>query len=188
MPYQESHTDQELLQLLAQDDDEAFTAIYLRYWDKLTVVAMHRLGNLEEAKEVVQEVFCNLWRRREELEIDHTLNTYLAAAVKYEIFKRFAVKSRHRRLQQKALDQWQEAAEDTLDNLHANELRSELSTLVKALPEKCRIVFQLSRDKGYTQKQIASELGIAEKTVEAHLSAALRKLRMGLSHLFTFLF
>jgi RNA polymerase sigma-70 factor (ECF subfamily) len=59
---------------------------------------------------------------------------------------------------------------------------------VKGLPEKCRIVFQLSREKGYSQKQIAAELGIAEKTVEAHLSAALRRLRTGLSHLFTFLF
>jgi RNA polymerase sigma-70 factor (family 1) len=185
MPYNESYTDQGLLQLLQQDDDEAFTAIYLRYWEKLTVIAMHRLGNLEEAREVVQEVFCNLWRRRKQLEINHSLNTYLAAAVKYEVFKRFAVKSRRRRLQQEALDQWQEAADDTLQHLHANELQSELFTLIKALPEKCRIVFQLSRDKGYTQKQIAAELGIAEKTVEAHLSSALRKLRGGLSHLFT---
>jgi len=185
MPYNESHTDQELLQLMQQNDDDAFTAIYLRYWDKLTVVAVNRLGNLEEAREVVQEVFCNLWRRREQLEINHTLNTYLAAAVKYEIFKRFAVKSRHRRLQQQALDGWQEADDDTLRQLQANELQTELFTLIKALPEKCRIVFQLSRDKGYTRKQIASELGIAEKTVEAHLSAALRKLRVGLSHLFT---
>lgn len=186
MPNHDCHTDQELLQLLQQGDDEAFTSIYLRYWDKLTVVAMHRLGNLEEAREIVQEVFCNLWRRRDELEITHSLNTYLAAAIKYEIFKRFATKSRHRRLQQQALNGWQEAADDTVHYLNANELKSELLTLVKALPEKCRIVFQLSRDKGYTQKQIASELGIAEKTVEAHLSAALRKLRIGLSHLFTF--
>lgn len=188
MPYNESHTDAKLLQLLQQDDDDAFTAIYLRYWDRLTVVAMNRLGNLEEAREVVQEVFCNLWRRREQLEINHSLNTYLAAAVKYEVFKRFAVKSRQRRLREQALDSWQEAAEDTLDKLQANELQTELFTLVKALPEKCRIVFQLSRDKGYTQKQIASELGIAEKTVEAHLSTALRKLRVGLSHLFTLFF
>ena len=186
MPYNESHTDQALVQLLQQNDDDAFTAIYLRYWDKLTVVAMHRLGNLEEAREVVQEVFCNLWRRREQLEIDHSLNTYLAAAVKYEVFKRFSVKSRRRRLQLDALDQWQEANDDTLQQLQARELHTELFTLVKALPEKCRIVFQLSRDKGYTHKQIASELGIAEKTVEAHLSAALRKLRLGLSHLFIF--
>ena len=188
MPYSDSYTDQELLQLLQQSDDEAFTTIYLRYWDKLIAVAMHRLGNLEEAREIVQEVFCNLWRRRDDLEITHSLNTYLAAAIKYEIFKRFAVKSRHRRLEQQALKNWQEAADDTLDQLNAHELQSELYTLVKALPEKCRLVFQLSRDKGYTQKQIASELGIAEKTVEAHLSAALRKLRVGLSHLFTFLF
>jgi RNA polymerase sigma-70 factor (family 1) len=188
MHYKKSYTDQELLELLQKGDDDAFTGIYLRYWDKLTVVAMNRLGSLEEAREVVQEVFCNLWRRREQLEIAYSLNTYLAAAVKYEIFKRFAVKSRRRRLEQQVLGQWQEAADYTLQYLNANELQSELSQLIKALPEKCRVVFQLSRDQGYTQKQIAKELGIAEKTVEAHLSAALRKLRIGLSHLFTLFF
>lgn len=186
MSYDASHTDQELLQLLQRGDDEAFSAIYLRYWDRLVVVATHRLDNLEEAREAVQEVFCNLYRRRHQLELTHSLNTYLAAAVKYEVFKRFAVKSRQRRLKQQALDGWQESVEDTLHYLRANELRTELLGLIKALPDKCRIVFQLSRDKGYSQKQIARELGIAEKTVEAHLSAALRKLRVGLSHFFTF--
>ena len=68
------------------------------------------------------------------------------------------------------------------------ELQAQLAGQVKALPEKCRIIFQLSREKGYSQKEIAAELGIAEKTVEAHLANALRKLRVGLSHLFTLFF
>ena len=188
MPLNAPYDDHELLQLLKQSNDEAFTEIYLRYWDKLIVVAMHRLGNIEEAREVVQNVFCNLWKRRDSLEISHTLNAYLATAIKYEVFKRFASKTRQKRYQDQALRQWQEAATDTEDYLQANELQAQIFSLVKMLPEKCRIVFQLSREKGYSQKQIAAELGIAEKTVEAHLSAALRRLRTGLSHLFTFLF
>jgi RNA polymerase sigma-70 factor (ECF subfamily) len=188
MPFNGTHSDNELLRLLKQGNDDAFTEIYLRYWDKLIVVAMHRLGNMEEAREVVQNVFCNLWKRRASLEISHTLNTYLATAIKYEVFKRFASKSRQQQYQKQAFLQWEEAATETEDYLQANELQAQIYSLVKALPEKCRIVFQLSREKGYSQKQIAAELGIAEKTVEAHLSAALRRLRTGLSHLFTFLF
>ena len=188
MPFNETYADDDLLLLLKQSNDEAFTEIYLRYWDKLIVVAMHRLGNIEEAREVVQTVFCNLWRKRASLEISHTLNTYLAVAIKYEVFKQFASRNRQQRYQKQALLQWQEAATDTEDYLQANELQAQIFSLVKNLPEKCRIVFQLSREKGYSQKQIAAELGIAEKTVEAHLSAALRRLRAGLSHLFTFLF
>ena len=188
MSFNEPYADTELLSLLKQSNDEAFTEIYSRYWDKLIVVAMHRLGNIEEAREVVQTVFCNLWRKRASLEISHTLNTYLATAIKYEVFKQFASKNRRQRYQKQVLLQWQEAATDTEDYLQANELQGQISSLVKGLPEKCRIVFQLSREKGYSQKQIAAELGIAEKTVEAHLSAALRRLRTGLSHLFTSLF
>jgi RNA polymerase sigma-70 factor (ECF subfamily) len=152
----------------------------------MLVTAVHRLGNMEEAREIVQDIFCSLWKRRAGLAIDCSLNTYLASAVKYEVFKRFAARSRQQRFQQQAIRNWQEAANDTLDQLKANELRSELDALVKELPEKCRIVYRLSREKGYSQKQIAAELRIAEKTVEAHLSSALRKLRLGLSHLFTF--
>jgi len=188
MAFNETYADHDLLLLLKQSNDDAFTEIYLRYWDKLIVVAMHRLGNMEEAREVVQTVFCNLWRKRASLEITHTLNTYLATAIKYEVFKQFASKNRQQRFQKRVLLGWEEAATDTEEYLQANELQARISSLVKELPEKCRIVFQLSREKGYSQKQIAAELGIAEKTVEAHLSAALRRLRSGLSHLFSFLF
>jgi RNA polymerase sigma-70 factor (family 1) len=182
------YSDQELLELLREGEQAAFSSLYQRYWERLMAVAMHRLGEMEEAREVVQVVFCNLWRRREELLVTHSLNTYLSVAIKYEVFKRLATRSRQQRLQEQALRGWQEAVEDVLDQVDARELQTQLAEQVRALPDKCRVIFQLSRDKGYSQKQIASELGIAEKTVEAHLSNALRKLRTGLSHLFTFFF
>ena len=180
-------TDDELLLLLKKGDDAAFTEIYQRYWDRLFVLAMHRLGNMEEAKELVQDIFFNLWKKRNSLQLEYSLNTYLATAVKYEVLNRMASRSRHQRYRQHASLTWQEATPDTENQLQFHELQQQLASLVKELPQKCRIVFQLSREKGYSQKRIATELGIAEKTVEAHLSLALRKLRMGLSHLFTLL-
>ncbi len=188
MNFHDHHTDAELLEWLQRGEPEAFSCLYRRYWDRLMAVALHRLGEVEEAREVVQEVFCNLWKRREELALEHTLNTYLSVAVKYEILKRLAKRSRRQRLEEQALRGWDESVEDVLEQVSARELQAQLAEQVRALPDKCRIIFQLSRDKGYTQKQIASKLGIAEKTVEAHLANALRKLRMGLSHLFTFFF
>ncbi|MHA4810955.1 RNA polymerase sigma-70 factor [Flavitalea flava] len=182
-----TYQDEELVILLKGSNDAAFTEIYYRYWDRLFVVAMHRLDNAEEARELVQDIFYNLWKKRHSLQLEYTLNTYLATAVKYEVLNRLASKNRQQRYRNYASLNWQEAALDTENQLQFNELQQQLASLVKELPEKCRIVFQLSRDKGYPQKKIAAELGIAEKTVEAHLSLALRKLRAGLSHFFALL-
>ncbi len=182
-----TYQDEQLLPLLRDSNEGAFTEIYQRYWDKLLVTAMHRLGNMDEAREVVQDVFFNLWKRRDTLRLDYSLNTYLAVAVKYEVLNRLAVKHRQQRYRLHLARNWEEATPDTENLLSFNELQKQLAPLVKALPEKCRIIFQMSREKGYPRKKIASELGIAEKTVEAHLSTALRKLRSGLSHLLTLL-
>jgi RNA polymerase sigma-70 factor (family 1) len=177
-----------LLPLLRVGDEGAFTEIYQRYWDKLLVTAMHRLGNMDEAREVVQDIFFKVWKRRDTLRLDYSLNTYLSVAVKYEVLNRLAVKDRQQRYQLHVSRHWEEASPDTENLLSFNELQEQLATLINALPEKCRIIFQLSREKGYPRKKIAAELGIAEKTVEAHLSSAIRKLRSGLGHLFTLFF
>jgi RNA polymerase sigma-70 factor (ECF subfamily) len=68
-------------------------------------------------------------------------------------------------------------ADSTADWLHEKELRQLLEKTVSQLPEKCRIVFLLSRDENKTYAEIAAELNISQKTVEAHMSKALRELR-----------
>jgi len=186
-PYSSYH-EERLLTLLKEGDEAAFTELYNRYWDKLLVVAIHRLAEIEEAREIVQDIFYRLWKRRETLQLDHSLNTYLSVAVKYEVLNRLAAKNRQKQFSTYIARHWQETAQETENYIRFNELQKELASLVNALPEKCRIVYQLSREKGYSQKEIATELSIAEKTVEAHLSVAIRKLKTGLSHLFNALF
>jgi RNA polymerase sigma-70 factor (family 1) len=186
-PYSSYHEEQ-LLALLKEGDEAAFTELYNRYWDKLLVVAMHRMAEIEEAREIVQDIFYRLWKRRELLQLDHSLNTYLSVAVKYEVLNRLAVKNRQKQFRVYIARNWQETVQETENYIRFNELQKELASLVNALPEKCRIVYQMSREQGYSQREIATELGIAEKTVEAHLSVAIRKLKTGLSHLFNALF
>lgn len=186
-PY-ELYQDEQLLPLLRDSDDAAFTEIYHRYWERLYVVAMHRLDEIDEARELVQDIFYHLWKRRDTLHLTYSLNTYLSAAVKYEVLNRLATRSRKQRFQRYLSRHWREDAWETENRLQYNELQTQLASLVNALPEKCRIVYELSRESGYSQKKIAAELGIAEKTVEAHLSSALRKIRIGLGHLFSFFF
>lgn len=174
------HTDEQLVQLLKQRPDAAFTEIYDRYWDKLFVVACHRLDNEAEAKELVQNVFYNLWKRRDALQLKYSLSTYLSTAIKYEVLNTLASRNRKERYETFQQQHLQVASNDTQNQVDFNELQDKVAVLVKKLPEKCRIVFEL-RQQGFSQKEIASSLNIAEKTVEAHVANAMRHLRTGLN-------
>jgi RNA polymerase sigma-70 factor (family 1) len=173
--------DKELTTLLQQGDECAFTHLYNRYWSKLFAIAANKIKELDEAEEIVQDIFVSLWKRRNELGVIDTLSSYLAVSVKYRVIKVLD----KRNSQQKYSDYSQHSADIADDStqqwLEFEELRSRLACFVADLPEKCRLVYQLSRESGLSQKKIAAELGISEKTVEAHLGKALKTLRTRLS-------
>jgi RNA polymerase sigma-70 factor (family 1) len=174
-------TDAELLALLKQNDQAAFTEIYNRYWDKLFITAGNKLHDLEEAEEIVQDIFISLWNRRESLADIKTLGAYLATCVKYKVIKSFERLSHQQKYTSYAKQNSSDLDDSTQQWLEFDELKERLSALVAKLPEKCHLVYHLSREAGYSQKQIAVEMGISEKTVEAHLGKALKTLRARLS-------
>lgn len=181
------YSDHELLCLMRSGQENGFTEIYNRYWKTLLVTAANKTGDLDEAEEIVQDIFVSLWKRKEELELTSSLKNYLAVSVKYRVIKSLAKRNLKSRLGD-GYTYYDVIDDSTQEWLDFEELQHRLGELVAALPEKCRMVYQLSRESGYSQKQIAEELGIAEKTVEAHLGKALKTLRAGLNQfLFTFL-
>lgn len=176
------YTDTQLLALLAQGDERAFTTLYDRYWKKLFVIAAKRVGSLEDAEEIVQDIFTTLWHRREQLMITADLASYLAVSVKYRVIKTLDKYYQQRRYHD-AVALEEQIDDSTQEWLAFDELRGELAKYVQQLPEKCQLVFQLSREEGYSQKQIAETLHISEKTVEAHLGKAFKVLRSKLASL-----
>jgi RNA polymerase sigma-70 factor (family 1) len=181
-----AHSDQELLDLLKKDDEAAFTEIYNRYWKKLFTAASNKLDDLAEAEDIVQQVFITIWNRRAVIEITSSLASYLAVAVKYHVFKSLDKNFKRRQFAgDDAAAAILEIADDsTRQWLEFQEVRERLGLLVAALPDKCRLVYQLSREQGHSQKQIAAELDISEKTVEAHMGKAIKSLKAGLKSFF----
>jgi RNA polymerase sigma-70 factor (ECF subfamily) len=175
-----THTDEQLLQLMASDNREAFTELYNRYWDKTFAVAYHRLDDEHEAEEVVQEVFLSIWQRRANLKLTHTMATYLSVAVKYRVINHLDRQYRKQQHLDELTFTSTETEDSTMQWLEEKELRKRLDHSISQLPEKCRIVFLLSRDENKTYAEIAAELGISQKTVEAHMSKALGTLRQSL--------
>lgn len=181
--------EREILHRLHKSDEDAFTAIYDQYWKKLFYIAARKLHNLEEAEEIVQDIFLDLWRRREELNINTCLSSYLAVSVKYKVINVLAKRARHHDYYMHSLLQLRVSDFSTEYTLQFEELKEQLLKETAKLPEKCRLVFELSRQEGFSHKQIAISLGISEKTVESHLSRALRSLKKSLSHILSgFLF
>lgn len=188
----ESCTDAELIDLLRNEDQAAFAEIYRRFWDKILTVALHRLNNQAEAEEVVQDVFFSLWKRRETLEVQYSLNTYLSTAAKYQVISR----QRKRYVAEKkngGIDYDKEYGIDSTQLWFSEkELRHQLEYHIEQLPDKCRIIFRMSREQYKSYAEIAQEMGVSEKTVEAHITRALKvlrgKLQVGIPIMLYFLF
>jgi len=173
----ESFSDAQLISHIKNGDQGAFTEIYRRFWDKVFAVAYHRLANQAEAEEVVQEVFLSLWKRRSNLQIKYSLRTYLSAATKYQVINKQSRGYFHDS-KKKSLEEIAEQGMDTTELWFSErELRQELDKHINGLPLKCRLIFKMSREDYKSNAAIAEELNVSEKTVEAHITRALKILK-----------
>jgi RNA polymerase sigma-19 factor, ECF subfamily len=174
----QQQTDADLIMSLREGKSDAFTEIYDRYWKKLLAVAYHHCRDKVIAEEIVQEVFIGLWNRRKELYIDN-VNAYLATAVRLSVFKQYVRQKRRDEIKEQAADPiittWDE------EKIYTRFLQQHINGIVEVLPEKCRLVFKLSRDEGLSIPEVARRMGIAEKTAEAHLTKALKVLKVKLN-------
>ncbi|HEY0273471.1 MAG TPA: sigma-70 family RNA polymerase sigma factor [Chitinophaga sp.] len=167
------YADAELVHRMGADDHAAFTEIYRRYWKRLYVLAYDRLRSREQAEDVVQDVFSGLWQRPTAT-IVRSLGAYLATAARYAVFTQL---SRTMPLTDvAALPEAAQAVKDDAAQLHF--LQRSMQQELKQLPEKCRLVFDYSRNQGLSNKEIARALRISEKSVEKHISKALQRLRL----------
>jgi RNA polymerase sigma-70 factor (family 1) len=182
-----SYTDDELLVLLKDGDQGAFTEIYRRYWKLLFSVAGHKLDNLQDAEEAVQEVFADLWRRRQELVIHYSLKSFLAAAVKFQVYTMLD-KSYRRSRHHVNLEESLSVTPTPETQYDWKALRDQVFLATSRLPERCRLVYQLSREGGYSNKEIAEKLDVSVKTVENQMTKALKQLRTSLRSVVSFLF
>lgn len=171
---------------LTEDDrnlktKESFEAAYRQYAKKLCRIAYNQIQDEAIVEGIVHNVFISLWERRETLLIKGPIENYLVRAVKLSVLDYIRTRVNHRRHLQSCLASYSETGNCTEEELSFNELTAQVDQLVNELPCQCREVYKLSREKGKNIKQIASILLIAEKTVEAHLTKALKFLRFHLS-------
>lgn len=186
-----SYNDEQLAKMLSgQNGRAAFEILYDRYWEKLLIHTRHMLGSEHEAEEAVQNVFMKIWKSRQKIDIRNTFYTYISTCVKYEIM---AMLIRQKRQREADASRWfagtdAEQHNNTQELMDYESTRKQLEATVLQLPEKCQLVFRLSREKGLSEKEIAVQMAISGKTVQAHMTKALKILRSNLHQVFFPLF
>jgi RNA polymerase sigma-70 factor (family 1) len=172
------HTDDTLLALMANDDKDAFTILYRRYWESMFVTAAKALRSQDDAGDMVQEVFLSLWNRRRELSITGSLEAYLQTSVKYKAIN-YINKNITRRDYLAVLADMLMTYEppDVELQLQLKELRQLVQSAVDQMPGKMRTVYELSRQQHLSHKEIAERLGISDETVKKHIQHAMQLIK-----------
>lgn len=172
-----AYTDHELVNLLKQGNKDAFTEVFARYNRLLFVHAHKLLNDKEEARDLVQEIFVLIWENRESLNLKSNFSGFLYTAVKNRIFDLLA----HKKVEARYLESVQayfDKGTDQTDHLARTQLLRELiEREIGFLPPKMREVFELSRMKHLSHKEIAGQLDLSEKTVKNQVNNALKILR-----------
>ena len=165
-----------------EDDHRAYLEVYARYSPRLYFHARKRIGDRDDVKDLLQDVFSALWHNRHSLSPESSLGGYLYATLRYRTIKLIA--------QKKAAAGYSEAMlTDLMDPVHAddrvreNELGQLIEEEIVQLPPKMQEVFRMSRQQYLSHKEIADELGLSEMTVKKHVNNALKVLRQKLGSL-----
>ena len=158
---------------------EWFEALFRTYHAPLCGFVHRYVASPESAEDVVQDLFVAIWRNQEQWmskgdQIRPSL--YVAARNRaLDFLNHGEVRARHREVMLHVERDGFDAGPD--DVLLYMELMAEVSEAVTRLPERCRLVFSLSRDSNLTNSEIAAMLGVSVKTVEAQMTRALRAIR-----------
>lgn len=169
-------TDAELLAGLRRGEQLAFDTIFREWYPRLVLIADRIVGERQVAEDLAQEVFLELWRRRETLALETTVHAYLLQSARNRSLNHL----RHVQVRRRSAPEVIEMAGTSLP-ADADAVASELSTAIQdalqSLSPRCREVFQMSRERGLKYSEIASTLGVSVKAVEAQMGKALRVLR-----------
>ncbi|WP_166670816.1 RNA polymerase sigma-70 factor [Olivibacter sp. XZL3] len=166
-------------------DEVGFRSLFDQYWKPLVAFCQHHIRDDEAAMDLVQDVFCSIWKRRKHLQVNNSMEHYLFRAVRIRISDYYREKFKRENQRHLLSNDFQESINNTEEAVFYKDLNHFLEEQVGRLPYKCQQVYTLSRNKGLTIPEIAQQFSLSEKTVEAHLTKALRFLKTKLTNQLT---
>lgn len=168
-------------------DKNAFEQLFKQHFSSLVYFARKYVKDLDSSKEIVHDVYVNLWEKRDTINPEKALKSYLFTAVHNRCLNFIRDNKKFNRNIEDLGTIEINYSQASDDNLTSEELSDKINKTIENLPEKCREVFMLSRFGDLKYNEIADQLGISVKTVEAQMSKALKVLRDQLKEYITIL-
>lgn len=167
------YDEKELLTLISRGEGSAFRTLYELYKERFYALALKMTQSDDVAKDIVQEIFLNIWKKRESLADVDNPSSYLFTAVYRRVYQHYRKLAIERKYQQSV--QNLESVENTTEEMVLTHENSNLlSMAVSQLPPQQQMVFRLSKEEGYSREDVARYLNISPNTVKNHLAKALK--------------
>jgi len=171
-------SDTHIFRRIKQGDEAAFSRLFDEYYVSLCYFANKFIGDMDISRSVVQQVYVDLWEKREKIDILWSVKSYMFHAVNNKSIDYLRKNKNTVTLTDKEGDTRQIPFRDLVEE---SELNDRINNSINQLPEKCREIFLLCRFEGLKYSEIAERLHISVKTVEMQMGIALKKLRESLS-------
>ena len=166
-----------VLAQLRQGDKRALEYLFSKYFTRLCNFAYNLTRSETLAKEAVQQVFINVWEKRNKLYIETSLIAYLVKATQNNALN--LIKKNKIRLgyEQDYAREHLAAHREVEAQFEGKAFNKLVKAGIKQLPAKCKEIYTLSKREGLTYEEIAAHLGVSPKTVENQMGIAMKKLR-----------
>ena len=157
---------------LKSDDPLIFRELYDKYWSTLLDIAYKRTGSISTSEEILQDLFVNIFIKRNELVIHTSFENYLKTSLRNRILSSVRSDIMHKRYLESL------KIENTINHstpeaeLKVKELSDKIKKSIDLIPAKARIAYTLSRFDNLSNQQVADQLGISISTVEKHIAKA----------------
>jgi RNA polymerase sigma-70 factor (ECF subfamily) len=163
--------------------EKDFEKVYNSLWSKLYCVAYNYFRDKTTAQEIVQDVFVNLWMKRATVNEITDLESYLFKSVRNKIYDQFDKIASQEKLKQQVALQASEKTDSTKEDIEYADTLELINQEIDLMPTKTKEIFRLSRFDQYTNDEIAGRLHLSGKSVEYHITRALKRLRLRLNEM-----
>ena len=177
------HNQDQLIIKLSKGNKAAFEELFNYYYPRLYNFSIKFLKLEEGIDDILQEVFIRIWENRKNIYSSNTFNSYIFTITKNLLLNELRSRLNNNKIKDKIYKLSVSKEYTIIQDIEYNDLTDKVDQIIETMPSKTKTVYELSRKKGLSNKEIAKKLEISPKTVEYHISQSIRFLKDKLKEL-----